>query len=118
MPIITPTKKTAKNVRSYFSGHYQKYGVNIQACCDAECRFTFLGLGGPGVTKDRTGMKQSGLFDKVESLPPGYVCIGDCAYQPTEHLVPIFGGDLALREENDNFNFYYQTPTFLHNMPS
>ena len=34
------------------------------------------------------------------------MCIGDCAYKPTEHLVPIFGGDLALRKENDNFNFY------------
>ena len=32
--------------------------------------------------------------------------IGDCAYQPTEKLVPIFGGDLALKPDNDNFNFF------------
>ena len=37
LPIVTPRKKHAKNVRSYFSGHYQKYGINIQACCDANC---------------------------------------------------------------------------------
>jgi hypothetical protein len=35
LSIVTPAKKHAKNVRSYFSGHYQKYGINIQACCDA-----------------------------------------------------------------------------------
>jgi hypothetical protein len=106
LAIVTPRKSQAKNVRSYFSGHYQKYGINIQACCDAHCRFTFLGIGGPGVTKDRTAVKESGLLDKLEHLPSGYVCIGDCAYQPTESLVPIFGGDLALQKDNDNFNFF------------
>jgi hypothetical protein len=106
LAITTPRKNEAKNVRSYFSGHYQKYGVNIQACCDAQCRFTFLGIGGPGVTKDRNAIKESGLNDKVELLPHGYVCIGDCAYQPTEKLVPIFGGDLAQSKDNDNFNFF------------
>jgi len=39
-------------------------------------------------------------------LPAGYVCIADCAYQPTEHFVPIFGGNLALKKDNDNFNFF------------
>jgi hypothetical protein len=106
LSIETPSKRYAKNVRSYFSGHYQKYGINIQACCDADCRFTFVGVGGPGVTKDRQGIKESGLFDKVEELPVGYVCIADCAYQPTKNLVPIFGGDLALKEDNDHFNFF------------
>jgi hypothetical protein len=106
LAIATPSKRYAKNVRSYFSGHYQKYGINIQACCDADCRFTFLGVGGPGVTKDRQGIKESGLFDKIEKLPVGYVCVADCAYQPTENLVPIFGGDLALKDDNDHFNFF------------
>ena len=34
-----PSKKEAKNVRSFFSGHYQCYGVNIQAAADHHCRF-------------------------------------------------------------------------------
>jgi DDE superfamily endonuclease len=85
LQIETPHKKHARNVQSYFSGHYQRYGVNIQACCDAHCRFTFLGIGGPGVTKDRTGASRDcGLYDLVENLPPGYICIGDCAYEATE----------------------------------
>jgi hypothetical protein len=106
LAINTPSKKYAKNVRSYFSGHYQRNGVNIQAMCDAHCRFTFLGVGGPGVTKDRQAVKRSGLSELIENLPPGYIAIGDCAYQPTETLIPIFGGDLALIKENDNFNYF------------
>ena len=102
----TPRKSEAKNVRSYFSGHYQKNGINIQACCDANCRFTFLGIGGPGVSKDGAAVKDSGLSDLIEKLPPGYICIADCAYQPTEHLIPVFGGDLALLPDNDNFNYF------------
>jgi hypothetical protein len=87
-------------------GHYQQNGVNIQAMCDAHCRFTFLGVGGQGVTKDRQAVKQSGLSQLIENLPPGYIAIGNCAYQPTENLIPIFGGDLALIKENDNFNYF------------
>ena len=86
LAIATPWKSHAKNIRSYSSGHYQKYGINIQASCNAHCCFTFLGIGGPGVTKDRNGIKESSLFNKVENLlPTGYVCIADCAYQPTEN---------------------------------
>ena len=106
LAITTPPKKYAKNVRSYFSGHYQRYGINIQASCDAHCRFTFIGVGGPGVTKDRNGIVTSGLLDLVNCLPQGYVVIGDAAYQPSEKFVPVFGGDLATIKDNDNFNFY------------
>lgn len=106
LAIETPSKREAKNVRSYFSGHYQRNGINIQACCDANCRFTFFGIGGLGVTKDRAAVKDSGLSDLIEQLPAGYICIADCAYQPTEHMIPVFGGDLALQKDNDNFNYY------------
>jgi hypothetical protein len=57
----------------FFSGHYQKYGVNIQACCDTSCRFTFVGIGGPGVTNDRSGIKVSVLDVKVKKIPGDYV---------------------------------------------
>ena len=65
LSIQTPGKTHAKNVRSFFSGHYQKNGINIQASCDVNCRFTFLGLGGPGVTQDRVGVEASGLSAKI-----------------------------------------------------
>lgn len=35
LSIITPSANEVGNVRSYFSGHYQSYGCNVQASCDA-----------------------------------------------------------------------------------
>jgi hypothetical protein len=35
--ICTPSNKEAGNVKA--SGHYQTYGINIQAVCDSKCRF-------------------------------------------------------------------------------
>jgi hypothetical protein len=40
--IRTPTKEEVGNVRSYFSCHYQCYGVNVQAGADHHSRFVFL----------------------------------------------------------------------------
>jgi hypothetical protein len=40
--IQTPPKKDAKNVLSFFSGHYQSYSVNVQGACDHLCRFSYL----------------------------------------------------------------------------
>ena len=37
--ISAPTLKQAKNAKSFFSGHYQDYGMNVQAICNSQCRF-------------------------------------------------------------------------------
>ena len=104
--VVTPSKKEAKNVRSFFSGHYQTYGMNIQAACDHLCRFTFLGVAGPGVMSDREAVEQVPLHRLIEQLPNDYCVIADCAYRPSEHLVPIFGGASALDPANNNWNYY------------
>ena len=90
MEMTTPPKKEVHNVKSYFSGHY---GINIQAVCDHNCRFLFIGVGGPGVMGDREAVKESDLSELVEKLPGLLYCIGNCAYTPTEHLIPIYGSD-------------------------
>jgi hypothetical protein len=41
------------NVRSFFSGHYQCYGINIQAICDHHSRFTFFHVASPGSVNPR-----------------------------------------------------------------
>ena len=100
------TKKDVHNVKSYFSGHYQMYGINIQAACDHNCHFLFIGVGGPGVMGDRDAVKESGLYDLVEKLPGLLYCIGDCAYTPTEHQIPIYGSDNTTKTQYNNYNFY------------
>ena len=42
--INTPPSLVVGNVQSYFSGHYQHYGVNVQAICDNFCHFAYLPL--------------------------------------------------------------------------
>jgi hypothetical protein len=105
--IQTPSKKEVKNVRSFFSGHYQTYGVNVQAACDHNCCFTFIGVAGPGVMGDRDAVKMIRLSELIERLPGLYCVIGDCAYTATEHLVPIYRGESAKTSARmDNFNFF------------
>jgi DDE superfamily endonuclease len=106
LEIITPPKKNVKNVGSFYSGHYKTYGVNIQACCDHQCRFTFLGVAGPGVTGDREALFQLPIGKLIESLPHLYCVIGDCVYTPSEHLVPIYRGKNDKVKRNNNFNYY------------
>jgi len=106
LQMTTPSKMEAKNVRSYFSGHYQTYGVNIQAACDHLSRFVFLAVAAPGVTGDRDAVVECNLFDLIESLPGLFTAIGDCAYKPTEHMAPIYHGKDKTRPKYDAFNFY------------
>lgn len=102
----TPSKHEVQNVRSFFSGHYQCYGVNIQAAADHHCRFIHFSFAAPGVTGDREAIKQCSLFRLIEGLPLGMCVIGDAAYQPTEHMVPVYQGNDKLQPKYDDFNFF------------
>ena len=107
MRIKVPSKEEAGNVRSYFSGHYQCYGVNIQAVCDHWSRFTYIGLAAPGVTADRDAIEQCPhLYNAIEGLPFGICVIGDAAYEATEHMVPVYQGLEKTIPKYDNFNFF------------
>jgi hypothetical protein len=52
LSIETPSKEEAGNVASYFSGHYQKYGINVQAMCDSRCVFRYFAISAPGSFND------------------------------------------------------------------
>ena len=102
---ITPSKKEVHNVQSYFSGHYQTYGVNIQAACDHNCHFLFISVTGPGVMGDQQAIHECGLSTLVESTHGVLYCIGDRAYTSMEKLLPIYRSKQAAKERYDNFNF-------------
>jgi DDE superfamily endonuclease len=101
-----PAKKEAANDRVFFSGHYQCYGVNCQAATDHLSRFIYFALPAPGVSKDRDAVKHCGLKDLIEKLSKGICVIADAAYEPTEHMVPVYQGVDKLKPRYDNFNFY------------
>jgi DDE superfamily endonuclease len=106
-----PSKKEVQNVRSFFSGHYQCYGVNVQAACDHHSRFTCFAFAAPGVTGDREAIKQCSLYQLIEQLPVGYCVIGDAAYQPTEHMVPVYQGAEKLVPKYDKVSVQQRLPS-------
>ena len=98
------------NGRSYFSGHYKRIGMNVQAVCDSNCMFTYFAVCSPGSTNDRIAMREKingeSLHDLIEKLPNPYVVIADAAYEATEHCVPLFYGVQRHNPDQDNFNYY------------
>jgi hypothetical protein len=104
--IATPPKTQVSNVRSFFSGHYKCSGLNIQAAGDHHSRFIYIAVARLGVMGDNDALGECSLGKLIENLPDGYVVIGDAAYTPTEHMVPIFFGVDKSKPDYDNFNFY------------
>ncbi|MGH3053428.1 MAG: HARBI1 family protein [Gaiellaceae bacterium] len=104
--IKTPSKKDAPNAQSFFSGHYQAIGLNVQACCDHLGRFTFLAVAAPGSSSDLRAYELSSLKRMVERLPPGTFVVGDNAYTPSENLLTPFSGSQRDNPKNNNFNFF------------
>eukprot|EP00644_Phytophthora_capsici_P002405 jgi/Phyca11/105747/e_gw1.11.840.1 len=43
---------------AFFSGHYQRYGLNVQACADYKCRFTTMACRAPGGRNDSVAFLQ------------------------------------------------------------
>ena len=114
MRITAPSFAECGNVGAYFSGHYCTYGVNVQAMCDADCRFTFFCLAAPGKTNDSIAIRKTSLPAWVLLLPPGYFVASDCAYSVSEHMVAPYSGPQRYSEHCDNFNFFSITTPHPH----
>jgi hypothetical protein len=104
-PIIVPAARFGK-VASYFSGHYQQHGLNVQAVYDSLGQFLFITVAAPGCQPDINALKCCDLLEYLRSFPPGYYLIGDNTYQPLEQLLPIFGRVEHRNNDNDNANYY------------
>jgi hypothetical protein len=101
-----PARRLAGNVRSYFSGHYQRYGVNCQGAFDSLCRYVFFAVAGPGNMGDREAIYECGLGQLIDSLPGYFVAILDCAYMPTDHAAPLFFNVDRRQPFYDNYNYF------------
>jgi hypothetical protein len=104
--IRTPPPTATGNVKAYFSGHYQAYGINVQAACDSRCRFVYVSLAAPGGANDIAAFRKTSLSELIEKLPLGKYVIADNAYVCTEHLLTPFPGEQKKDPAKDAFNFY------------
>ena len=93
-------------VKSYFSGHYQCYGVNVQATCDASCCFTSISVLCPGSTFDSKAFYTSHVYNLVQDLPDGCFVVGNNAWVLTSNLIIPYSGKNKQDSEKDAFNFF------------
>ena len=100
LKVRTPSSKEVGNVKAFFSGHYQTYGINVQAACDSKCRFISVCVAAPGGCNDIAAFRKSPLHELVKNLPMGKYIIGDNAYCCSEHLLTPFSG----KYDPDDYN--------------
>ncbi|KAL7502590.1 hypothetical protein ACHAXN_000526 [Cyclotella atomus] len=86
-----PSTKETNNVVSYYSGHYESYGVNCLAAVRADLQFMYFGVISPGSTNDITSYSMAAaLREVIDSLPAGLYFLGDAAFPLGEKLLTPF----------------------------
>ena len=95
------------NQTDYFSGHYQCYGLNIQAMCDPNLIFLYIVIAAPGKVNDIQAFHRcQTLIDWLKALPEQYFILGDNAYPLSPKILVPFSGSEYYAEHNRIFNFY------------
>jgi hypothetical protein len=94
------------NPGDYFSGHYQCFGLNVQAACDANLIFVYCAVAGPGRTNDQRAFRRlTKLNAWFNSLPARFFVGGDNAYPLLNNLLIPFSGSQAHDPHKRSFNF-------------
>ena len=94
-------------MRSYYSGHYESYGLNCQAACDIRLKFLYFGVVAAGSTNDNIAYAMAeDLAETVDSLTLRIHFIGDAAYTLSERLLIPYTGPQREIHNKDAFNFH------------
>ncbi|KAG6954813.1 hypothetical protein JG688_00012177 [Phytophthora aleatoria] len=94
-------------VVAFLSGHYQNYGLNVQACCDYRCQFTAMTCRAPGGRNDAVAFTQWSLSSVLFQIRDPYFVVADNAYPQTRiDLTPFNQAQTSGRPDRDSFNFY------------
>jgi len=102
-----PTSKEVANVIAYYSGHYELYGLNCQACAKANLQFMYFGVISPGSTNDNISYPNAiALKNAFDSLPLGRFGVANAAYTLSEGILVPFTRSSRLDPAQDVFNYY------------
>ena len=105
---IQPIDKDINNNRDYFSGHYQCFGLNIQAICDHKMRFIYFGVAAPGKTGDARAFNKCvklGRWMEKHLKNSPFFFVGDNAYVLSDELLIPFSGN-SMTEAQRTYNFF------------
>jgi hypothetical protein len=76
------------NQADYRSGHYQLYGLNVQAICDPDLLFLYIAVAGPGkINNNRAFSCLCELHNWIQSLPPWCFLSADGVYGLTRRVM-------------------------------
>jgi DDE superfamily endonuclease len=89
---LSSSSRRGRPCHCLFSGHYQAYGINVQAACNHQCCCIEVCVVAPGGTNDVSACRKSTLPVLVNNLPIGYYVIGDNAYVCSKHMLTPFSG--------------------------
>ena len=104
--LTTQKPSDVLNPSDYRSGHYQKYGLNVQAMCDTNLRIIFFAVARPGKMNDaRAYRKLLGLHSWMNQLDDQYFCSGDSAYPLSNKMLISFSGVDRYEEYNRVYNY-------------
>jgi len=108
-PIKSDCKGTSIGPRKFYCGRKHKFGLNMQAVCDANRKFLDVSICHPGATSDYLAFTTSSLHDKLENvdnfLAPHLAIFGDNAYVNNKYMVTPYK-NVAIGTDEDNYNFY------------
>jgi hypothetical protein len=94
------------NVMRYYSGHYERFGLNVQAVVNHRCQFLFFSVAAAGGTNDAAAYRLTSLPQLVGNLPSPFYIVADAAYPISEHLLVPFTGSQRMDLNKDAFNFF------------
>jgi hypothetical protein len=106
-PTPTDCDRAACGAKKFFCGRKCKFGLNMQATCDAKYRFLDVAIGHPGSTSDYLSFTTSQLYFKLEQagfLAPGLALYGDNAYVDASYMVTPFKS--VSTGPKDAYNFF------------
>ena len=103
----TEMPRGVSNQADYFSGHYQAYGLNIQAMCDPDLLFLYVAVADPGKINDVRALSRcTGLIDWFETLPDWCFVSADNAYPLTIKMLVPHNATGLWSEYHRAYNFY------------
>jgi len=103
----TEMPRNVYNQTDYFSGHYQCYGLNVQALTDPDLVFLYVCVAAPGKVNDiRAFNRCTDLLEWLEALPSQYYIIGDNAYPLSDRVLIPFSGAEFYVPANRTYNYF------------
>jgi len=95
--------------KKFFCGRKHKFGLNLQACCDHNLKFTNVSIKYPAATSDLLAFENSPFRHTLEQdgfLADGLCIFGDNAYVNRSYMATPFP-NVGEETTKDHYNFYH-----------